>query len=61
MLAAQTKPVQEVLALLMICVLKYMLMGTETRYVPEGMYTIAFLVVAPLQFSPQRFPSSIAR
>jgi len=34
--------------LLMIYVLKYMLMGTEMRYVPEGMYTIAFLVVAPL-------------
>ena len=31
-------------------------MLVETRYVPGGKYTIAFFVVEPWHFAPQRLP-----
>jgi len=45
----------------MTCVSNGNAMLPETRYVLGGKYTMAFLVVEPLHFSPQRVPSFVAR
>jgi hypothetical protein len=44
----------------MTCVPNGMGMVVEIKYVPGGMYTMAFLSVDPLQPLPQRLPSSMA-